>query len=88
MMANLAAFYGVLFPESEEAAFSNYRLWESVGFIVAFAYTSYIGMVAKLVVLIVVLCVGMIGYAFVEIYQKGREQQEGGADKSESTNSQ
>ena len=39
---NLAAFYGVLFPESEEAAFSNYRLWESVGFIIAFAYTSYI----------------------------------------------
>ena len=38
-MPNLSAFYGVLFPNNEEAAFSNYRLWESVGFIIAFAYT-------------------------------------------------
>jgi hypothetical protein len=25
------AFYGCLFPNESEAAFSNYRLWESVG---------------------------------------------------------
>ena len=30
------ALYGVLFASKEEAAFSNYRLWESIGFIVAF----------------------------------------------------
>ena len=30
------ALYGVLFANEEEAAFSNYRLWESLGFIIAF----------------------------------------------------
>ena len=30
------ALYGVLFYSQEEAAFSNYRLWESFGFIIAF----------------------------------------------------
>ena len=30
------ALYGILFPSKEEAAFSNYRLWESIGFIIAF----------------------------------------------------
>ena len=30
------ALYGVLFASQEEAAFSNYRLWESIGFLIAF----------------------------------------------------
>ncbi len=30
------SLYGVLFADCEEAAFSNYRLWESVGFIFQF----------------------------------------------------
>ncbi len=30
------ALYGVLFAKNEEAAFSNYRLWESLGFLFAF----------------------------------------------------
>ena len=30
------ALYGVLFASEEEAAFSNYRLWESFGFFIAF----------------------------------------------------
>ena len=30
------ALYGVLFASDEEAAFSNYRLWESMGFLLAF----------------------------------------------------
>ena len=87
LASNLAAFYGVLFPESEEAAFSNYRLWESVGFIVAFAYTSYIGMVAKLIVLIVVLCIGILGYACVEVYQRGQDKETNGSDAAKPTDS-
>ena len=34
------ALYGVLFPNEEEAAFSNYRLWESLGFLLAFVTSS------------------------------------------------
>ena len=30
------ALYGVLFSSDEEAAFSNYRLWESFGFFLGF----------------------------------------------------
>ena len=37
-----AAFYGVIFPAQEEAAFSNYRLWESLGYAIAFAYSGYL----------------------------------------------
>ena len=33
-----AALYGVVFPNEEAAAFSNYRLWESLGFVVAYIY--------------------------------------------------
>ena len=50
------------------------------GFIVAFAYTSYIGMVAKLIVLIVVLCIGILGYACVEVYQRGQDKETNGSD--------
>jgi hypothetical protein len=30
------ALYGVAFKNNEEAAFSNYRLWESMGFLLSF----------------------------------------------------
>ncbi|XP_046853528.1 protein unc-93 homolog A-like isoform X2 [Xenia sp. Carnegie-2017] len=36
------AFYGVLFHDKQEAAFSNYRLWESLGFVISFALSSAI----------------------------------------------
>ena len=32
----ITSLYGVLFAKNEEAAFSNYRLWESLGFLFAF----------------------------------------------------
>lgn len=60
------SFYGVIFPAEEEAAFSNYRLWESLGFAIAFAYSSSICVNAKLWVLVGVLIAGMTGYLFIE----------------------
>ena len=35
------ALYGNIFASDEEAAFSNYRLWESLGFLVAFVTQVY-----------------------------------------------
>ena len=32
--------YGTLFRRNKEAAFSNYRLWESLGFVIAYAYST------------------------------------------------
>ena len=61
------ALYGVLFPSEEEAAFSNYRLWESLGFLVAFITLSC-GVCAfpKLILAIFLLAAGMVGYLILE----------------------
>jgi hypothetical protein len=67
---NLSALYGNLFPNNEEAAFSNYRLWESLGFAVAYAYSTFFCTNAKLWILVGVLILGMGGYYGVEFIEK------------------
>lgn len=64
------AFYGIVFADSEEGAFANYRLWESLGFIVAFAVQKVLLVTHKLLLLTVLLSAGMIGYLFIEIHLK------------------
>lgn len=66
----ILAFYGVLFPTDQEAAFSNYRLWESVGFVVSFAYANFICTDVKIYILIGVLSIGIILYAIIELIRK------------------
>ena len=63
---NFLALYGVVFPNEAAAAFSNYRLWESLGFVVAYIYGNRICVDAKLWVISAFLVVGMIGYLIVE----------------------
>jgi len=65
-----AALYGNIFPNNEEASFSNYRLWESLGFAVAYAYSTFLCINAKLWVLVGVLILGMAGYYAVEFIEK------------------
>ena len=55
-----------MFPNEEAAAFSNYRLWESLGFVIAYIYGNRICVDAKLAVITVFLGLGMIGYLVVE----------------------
>jgi hypothetical protein len=62
--------YGVLFSKESEAAFSNYRMWESLGFIIAFAYSNFICTNVKLYVLTSMLLLGMCGYFLVEIIHR------------------
>jgi len=62
--------YGTLFGNESEAAFSNYRLWESVGFVVAFAYSFYLCTAVKLYILTSVLVVAMIGYLAAELLHR------------------
>ena len=67
--------YGTLFGNESEAAFSNYRLWESVGFVVAFAYSFYLCAAVKLYILTSVLVVGMLGYFAAEyLHRKTRSR--------------
>jgi hypothetical protein len=60
------AFYGVIFKSEEEAAFSNYRLWESLGFAIAYAYSNYICTGVKLYLLLIYLSFGVSGYGLIE----------------------
>ncbi|XP_060771782.1 protein unc-93 homolog A [Neoarius graeffei] len=60
------ALYGTLFPKDKEAAFANYRMWESLGFVIAFAYSTYICLSTKLYILIAVLLLTMVTYIWVE----------------------
>jgi len=67
------AFYGVLFPTNQEAAFSNYRLWESLGFVLSFAYGNFLCTDVKLYILIVMLLISISLYGVIE-YSSGRKE--------------
>jgi len=65
-----SALYGYLFTNNPEAAFANYRLWESLGFIMAFGYSSFRCTDLKLYVCIAFLTVGMLLYGVTELLQR------------------
>lgn len=60
------SLYGVLFESNQEAAFTNFRLWESLGFALSYAYSSYLCTDVKLKLLLVYLTLGMVGYLLIE----------------------
>ncbi|KAL0120871.1 hypothetical protein PUN28_008509 [Cardiocondyla obscurior] len=65
-LVQVNALSGILFPGREEAAFSNFRLWESTGSVITYVYSPYLCTYTKLYLLIGILCVGMIGYSIIE----------------------
>uniref|UniRef100_A0A8B9RWW1 Protein unc-93 homolog A n=1 Tax=Accipiter nisus TaxID=211598 RepID=A0A8B9RWW1_9AVES len=58
--------YGILFEKHKEAAFANYRLWESFGFVIAFGYSTKLQVYIKLYILLSVLVLSMVTYGAVE----------------------
>ncbi|XP_016353291.1 protein unc-93 homolog A-like [Sinocyclocheilus anshuiensis] len=60
------ALYGILFAKDKEAAFANYRMWESLGFVIAFAYSTFICLSTKIYVALAVLALTMVTYLYVE----------------------
>lgn len=64
------AFYGVIFPGQSEAAFSNYRLWESVGFIITFATSTALCIHSKIVIVLVFISIGFCGYLCIEVIER------------------
>lgn len=64
-----AALYGILFPRDKEAAFANYRMWESLGFVIAFAYSTFICLEYKLYIVLAVLLLTCVTYPVVEYYE-------------------
>ncbi|XP_033118766.1 protein unc-93 homolog A-like [Anneissia japonica] len=67
------AIYGVYFNDRQEAAFSNYRLWESVGFAASFAYSNFLCVSTKLAILVSFLAIGITSYLFIEIKESRKE---------------
>jgi hypothetical protein len=68
------AFYGVLFVQNDEAAFSNYRLWESIGFVLFYIITPHIRIRIALIILLIFLTLGMIGYGLTEYRWKNKRR--------------
>lgn len=66
--------YGTLFRRNKEAAFSNYRLWESIGFVIAYAYSTKLCAYMKCYVLLFVLIIGVSGYVIVEVNHTKKER--------------
>ncbi|XP_014612373.1 PREDICTED: UNC93-like protein [Polistes canadensis] len=66
--------YGTLFRRNKEAAFSNYRLWESAGFVIAYAYSTHLCARMKLYVLLTVLMIGTMGYIIVELLHRRKQR--------------
>jgi hypothetical protein len=62
----LNAFYRVLFVDTCEAAFSNYRLWKAIGITFFYIITPYIRVRIVLIILIIFLSFGISGYLLIE----------------------
>ncbi|KAK7500310.1 hypothetical protein BaRGS_00008533 [Batillaria attramentaria] len=73
IQTQINALYGSLFTENTEAAFANYRLWESVGFVMTYAYNDQLCTHTKLYVCLAFLGTGMLGYAIVEIMERQKK---------------
>lgn len=65
-LVQINAYCGILFPSREEAAYSNFRLWESLGFIIAYAYSTTLCATVKIYILLAFLVIGMAGYIIIE----------------------
>lgn len=73
------ALYGILFPGKEEAAYSNFRLWESTGSVITYIYSPYLCIDVKLYLLLCLLIIGACGYTAVEVIEwKGKDGELGG----------
>ncbi|XP_006755239.1 PREDICTED: protein unc-93 homolog A, partial [Myotis davidii] len=61
--------FGALFAEHKEAAFAHYRLWEAMGFVVAFGYSTFLCVHVKLYILLAMLSAAMMSYVAVEVME-------------------
>ncbi|KFD71360.1 hypothetical protein M514_07155 [Trichuris suis] len=59
----------VLFNQNLEVAAANFRLWDSVGFLIALIYHAIFPMTVKLYILLAFLLFGMLGYILLESWE-------------------
>lgn len=81
----IAALSGILFPGKEEAAYSNFRLWESTGSVITYAYSPYLCTHIKLYLLLGLLLIGISGYTGIEMLKSKKQDEEEDTSKGEFT---
>lgn len=64
-LVQINSMYGIIFPGKEEAAYSNFRLWESTGSVITYIYSPYLCISVKLYLLLGLLIIGICGYTSV-----------------------
>lgn len=82
IFCDFLAYYGYLFPDNSEAAFSNYRLWESLGFILAFGYGNFVRTDIKLYLTFTILLVGMFLYGVTEYLERQNRKSANATEKT------
>ncbi|XP_049809193.1 UNC93-like protein [Schistocerca nitens] len=65
--AQVNALYGLTFPGKEEAAYSSFRLFESLGYIIAYSYSAWLCTYIKIYSVLGLLILGFAGYLVIEI---------------------
>ncbi|XP_047504202.1 UNC93-like protein [Pieris napi] len=78
-LVQVNALSGILFPGDEEAAYSNFRLWEATGSVLSYASAPYLCVRTRLYVLLGLLLLGFSGYTTIEVMEykvKKRHHQE------------
>ncbi|XP_026499823.1 UNC93-like protein [Vanessa tameamea] len=68
-LVQVNALSGILFPGNEEAAYSNFRLWEATGSVLSYASAPYLCVRTRLYVLVGLLILGFSGYTTIEILE-------------------
>ncbi|KAJ8722224.1 hypothetical protein PYW08_004626 [Mythimna loreyi] len=68
-LVQVNALSGILFPGNEEAAYSNFRLWEATGSVLSYATAPYLCVRTRLYCLVGFLIVGFIGYSTIEFME-------------------
>ncbi|KAM3965286.1 UNC93-like protein [Aphomia sociella] len=68
-LVQVNALSGILFPGDEEAAYSNFRLWESTGSVLSYATAPYLCVRTRLYILVGLLIFGFSGYTTIEFME-------------------
>ncbi|CAF1153528.1 unnamed protein product [Adineta ricciae] len=72
-LTQLTVLYGMLFPETNEAAFANFCLWDATGFVICYILLPHVRVTVGLVILFLMLTFGMCGYMTIK-YRWHRKQ--------------
>ncbi|KAJ9595396.1 hypothetical protein L9F63_013420 [Diploptera punctata] len=66
-IVSITALYGIMFPHNLASAYSNYMLWDAVGYAIGYGYSSWVSIKIKVGILIAILVIGIAGYLDAEI---------------------